>query len=279
MKYCSERCRHHKPGPLDRRIEHAFTALLDDSGAFEERSLAEWPPLLALKEKRKTVKGDPRVMVDCTTVEELIFGSRHDPTKIFGRRKNRATRVLGGQEDPWKSVDMEDEEEGDLGCGEDDQDISMKSGKVDAPPMKTARDPGSVGPMIRPRQTEAEVNGSIGGEKGWAERQAETAEAATKRKDGQRKSEEREMVRRAARRGCAFGFVVPYAVETGDCVNLQKGKGLKKKQKKQQQRGEESSLGQELASTEQRRKCEAVMHGVVVESSFAKGDWAIRWRE
>jgi hypothetical protein len=28
-----------------------------------------------------------------------------------------------------------------------------------------------------------------------------------------------------------------------------------------------------------RRKCEAVMGASVVEASFAKGDWAIRWRE
>jgi hypothetical protein len=49
------------------------------------------------------------------------------------------------------------------------------------------------------------------------------------------------MVRKAARRGCAFGFVVDGAGE--------------------------------------RRKCEAVMKGVVVEASFAKGEWGIRWRE
>jgi hypothetical protein len=49
------------------------------------------------------------------------------------------------------------------------------------------------------------------------------------------------MVRKAARRGCAFGFTVE---------------------------GEE-----------EKKKCEAVMKGVVVESSFAKGEWGVRWRE
>jgi hypothetical protein len=28
-----------------------------------------------------------------------------------------------------------------------------------------------------------------------------------------------------------------------------------------------------------RRKCEAVMSGQVVEPSFAKGDWSVRWRD
>jgi hypothetical protein len=28
-----------------------------------------------------------------------------------------------------------------------------------------------------------------------------------------------------------------------------------------------------------RKMCEAVMNGSVVEPSFAKGDWAVRWRE
>jgi hypothetical protein len=46
------------------------------------------------------------------------------------------------------------------------------------------------------------------------------------------------MVRSAARRGVVFGFLV--------------GEG-----------------------SEERRKCEAVMNGIVVEPSFAKGDWSI----
>ena len=59
---------------------------------------------------------------------------------------------------------------------------------------------------------------------------------------GMQKAKEREMVRRAARRGVAFGFLE----ETGE------GK---------------------------RRKVEAVQGGRVVESSFAKGEWGVRWKE
>ena len=62
----------------------------------------------------------------------------------------------------------------------------------------------------------------------------------TLRERGMQKAKEREMVRRAARRGVAFGF------------EMEEGK---------------------------RRSVEAVQWGRVVESSFAKGEWGVRWRE
>ena len=62
----------------------------------------------------------------------------------------------------------------------------------------------------------------------------------TTRELGMQKAKEREMVRRAARRGVAFGF------ETGEG---------------------------------RRRSVEAVQGGRLVESSFAKGEWGVKWRE
>jgi hypothetical protein len=97
------------------------------------------------------------------------------------------------------------------------------------------------GTRIRPAQSVSEVNGSVGGEKGRAERIHETDEMLEKRRQGQRRAKEREMTKCAARRGVVFGFSVN---EDGE-----------------------------------KRLCEAVMSGKVVEPSFAKGDWAIRWRE
>ena len=40
-------------------------------------------------------------------MEAAVFGARHNPEKVFGRKKNRARR---GAPEPkeWKSVDMED---------------------------------------------------------------------------------------------------------------------------------------------------------------------------
>jgi len=62
------------------------------------------------------------------------------------------------------------------------------------------------------------------------------------------------MVKKAARRGCVFGF------------DIEGHDGTISKKKSEALEGD-------------RRPCEAVMNGVVVEPSFAKGDWGIRWRQ
>lgn len=84
-------------------------------------------------------------------------------------------------------------------------------------------------------------------------RQVKSVEAeAIKRAKGQRRAEEREIVRRAARRAVVFGL----AMESETSPDY------------------ENDLEAPV-----RRKCEAIMNGQVVEPSYAKGDWAIRWRE
>jgi hypothetical protein len=217
---------------------------------------------------KKKVKGDPRIIVECADVESIVFPREADPEKVFGRKKNRATRVIGGKEEEWKSVDMvSDTEEAEPSAPPvaDDSGVgtaSDASGTDDENAQKaivveSAKEYGAG--KIRPPQTKSDVNASVGGEKGWAERSEETEEAKAKRIDGQRRAEQREMVRRAARRGCAFGFVGSESEEP-----TRDGKGAK-------------AAKQE--GVEQRRKCEAVMSGSVVEASYAKGEWGIRWRE
>ena len=63
-----------------------------------------------------------------------------------------------------------------------------------------------------------------------------------RREAGQKRAEQRELIRRAARRAVIFGL---------QADDDQKADG---------------------------RRCEAVQNGRVVEPSFAKGDFAIRWR-
>ena len=263
VKYCSDRCRNRKPGPTDRKIEGTFAALLQgEEVEGEDGQIVK--SLNASKAGKKSVKGDHRVLVDCSTVEELVFGSRHDPEKVFGRRKNRATRVIGGGKDgEWKSVDMEDTD----GTAEID---SVDEGSEDDGGAPIDDPDNKPGPMIRPPQEKAEVNGSIGGEKGWAERKEETQEELDKRRAGQRRAEEREMVRRAARRAVAFGLKIQRSDD--DSPEMQTGKKSKRMNGKDDLEGK-------AGVKEHFRKCEAVMNGSVVESSFAKGDWAIRWRE
>ncbi|KEQ72013.1 hypothetical protein M436DRAFT_49095 [Aureobasidium namibiae CBS 147.97] len=223
VKFCSDRCKRHKLRPADKRIEAAFAALLDGQDASKFAA------------KQQKVKGDPRILVSCSEVETLIYGSREDPEKTFGRKKNRARRGVADG-DVWKSIDMVDSDtDTDAGTAET---VSADEDAIDTRSTKVMDNRGG---RVRPPQSESDVNGSVGGEKGWAEKIVETPEMLQKRREGQRRAEEKEMVKCAARRAVVFGL--------------------------------------ESSRQEGRRMCEAVMHGAVVEPSYAKGDWSIRWRE
>ncbi|KAF2133396.1 hypothetical protein P153DRAFT_363592 [Dothidotthia symphoricarpi CBS 119687] len=292
VKYCSARCRNSKPGPIDRKIEAAFAALLNGAtpeslkdGAIPEVQAKPQEPEKhepdfgkgEKKHKKKTskskvVKGDHRIIMECSTVEDVVFQRSKDPEKVYGRRKNRKARFVVEKPEDWRSVDMIDnptsstattqqqqqqqQQQQDPTSDEDEEDSVSDSDPEDAGGIvledaaehsqDRSADADSIeygygGGKIRPPQSQNDVNGSVGGEKGWAERIHETDEMKLKRREGQRRADEREMVRKAARRGCAFGFTVEGETE--------------------------------------KRKCEAVMKGVVVESSFAKGEWGVRWRE
>lgn len=281
IKYCSERCRHNKPGSIDRQIEDTFVALLsgnDPPHLSTSTELSSIPsvPLPPKAPLKKKTKGDPRVIISCSTVEVLVFGSRHDPEKVFGRKKNRARRgVVDGEE--WKSVDME---AGATSAETDIGDTASEGSTRQSEELTRTSDGGDSGGKnsalfgagkVRPPQSEWDVNGSVGGEKGWAERTEETEETIAKRKEGDMWAHRREMVRCAARRGCAFGFMGGGEPDGGE-----EAAGPKKKGKKKTIDVAEDEGG---AQTDRRRKCEAVMNEQVVEASFAKGEWGIRWRE
>lgn len=83
-----------------------------------------------------------------------------------------------------------------------------------------------------------------------AEKQTQCEETeAMRRTAGEQRAKEREMVRRAARRACVFGLLI-------------------------------EKDGRATEQIDPRVKhCEAVQNGKVVEPSFAKGNWGVRWRE
>ncbi|MCJ1477577.1 hypothetical protein MMC13_006250 [Lambiella insularis] len=273
VKYCSDRCRHHKPGHIDRKIEDVFAKLLNGSTVSPIHN--ESDPLTAPESsnisyqaknaKTKKKKGDPRILVLCSEVETIVFGSRHDPEKVFGRKKNRAARGAASNDD-WKSVDMEDsaDVEGESHGSADESD-EVQNKTDDVHDVKSDYSNFGAG-KVRPSQSQAEVNGSLGGEKGWAERNQETAEALEKRKAGERKAIQKELVKSAARRGCAFGFLV-HDIDPAATPGKKK-KGLV-----------DVASSTDAQGQERRKKCEVVMNGMAVEPSFAKGDWEIRWRE
>jgi hypothetical protein len=291
IKYCSSRCRNNKPGPIDRKIEAAFAALLNGAtteslkDGIEPQEQAKPNPDTKdtkdgkkPKKKAKSTKGDHRPIIECETVQDIVFQREKDPEKVYGRRKNRKARFVVEKPEDWRSVDMLDDpvaptstatnptpqsqsqpqpqphsltSEDDNNDTLSDSSAEEQEGGVVLETPKPPQDASTQLPdqveygygsgKVRPPQMQNDVNGSVGGEKGWAERIEETEDMKAKRREGQRRAEEREMVRKAARRGCAFGFAVD---------------------------GEED-----------KRKCEAVMKGAVVESSFAKGEWGVRWRE
>lgn len=260
IKYCSDRCRSHKPAAKDRQIERTIASLLSgelDSGI--EKTGA----------RNRVIKSDPRLVLTCDEIEEVVFGSRFDPEKVFGRRKNRRTRAIGDRNAPWKSVDMEsgDETEPTVKYQEEyhsDDTVSSDEGGI---PLV---DNFNVS-HVRPSQQQSEINFSAGGgERSRAEKIEESQEDLEKRRQGQKQAEEREMVRRAARRVIVFGVEVP------------KQEAPSKKHLKPKAKGKRRGLDDDETEEEPRtevRKAEALMNGMVVEPSFAKGNWSIRWRE
>lgn len=256
IKYCSERCRSRKPGPKDRKIEAAIASLLNDepdSGI--EKTGA----------KGRVVKGDPRLIITCDEIEETVFGSRFDPEKVYGRRRNRKTRAIGDPNAPWKSVDMES---GDENASDDGSEAPGSSDGGGIPLV----DNFNIN-HVRPAQQQSEINFSAGGgERSRAEKIEETQEDLEKRRQGAKRAEEREMVRRAARRSIVFGVAVQKREPAPQ-------KGGKPKAKGKRGAGPVDEGEAEVSLTEI-RKAEALMSGgMVVEPSFAKGNWSLRWRE
>ncbi len=277
VKYCSERCRHNKPDQVDRCIENTFVSLLKG----EEPTICSpdgAPSGISPRKKDtsptlgKRTKGEPRITVLCSTVEELLFGSRHDPDKVFGRKKNRAKRGVPDTGE-WKSVDMEDNTSQTF----DEYSKSQLEGEMEHTNTSVEDQPNDSfiygAGKTQPAQSVSDVNFSVGGERGWAEKLEETEELKQKRLEGQRKAEEREAVRCAARRLCAFGIAVSTEDEPKD-----KGHGGATRKQKKAALDDTTRTASEHVET--RRQCEAVLNeGTVVEASFAKGEWGVRWRE
>ncbi|ROW14820.1 hypothetical protein VPNG_03693 [Cytospora leucostoma] len=243
IKYCSSSCRAHKPGKLDREIESVFVRFLSGE---EKPGALDQEPKRAHKPKKgasgKKTKGDARILVSCDEVESHLFGPGDGEPVGSGSEEGRpsvdghedGSEIQGQTTQPQPQPDHIQYSEQSTGTLDDPtaEDAPYVDGDV------LARLSIRSGTRIRPPQSVSEVNGSVGGEKGRAEKIVETDEMLEKRRQGQRKAKQREMVRCAARRGVVFGLVTE-------------------------------------VEGEERRKCEAVMNGKVVEPSFAKGNWLL----
>jgi hypothetical protein len=269
-KFCSERCKRHKPSlspaSAEVHVEKALVALLEGRAppppykSAPQGSDADGSPLTPLPVSATRKKGESRVLLPLSILEEAIFGSRSDPERSYGRRRNRAFR--GVREDgQWRSVDMEDDSEGESGTRP--EPISTWEGAEDF------------------EGDDLEIEGGVKLERrGWNAEdeeggagEVETPELEAKRRAGQKKAEEREFIRCVVRRAVVFGIELDGWEEVGE------GLGTTKKSKKGKGRGVEEDEEVRESEVKPRRKCEAIMSGQVVEPSFAKGDWSVRWRD
>nr|POE71412.1 hypothetical protein CFP56_62507 [Quercus suber] len=289
------KCRHDReilqraaPSGLDARIERALTALLsgedveepitasstEDQDATAAAAAAAGPkPATSVARPRASKKGDPRLVVKLSEVETAVFGDRRDPAKTAGRKKNRLPRGVREAEGEWRSVDMldSDDERRHHLHQQQQQGDSDEAGGVSDVSLSETEEGGVrlVDDHVRLPQSRSDVDFSVGGERGWAEKICETPEMLAKRREGQKRADEKEMVKKVARRAVVFGLWVDASARADEGRG-----GGKKAGKKAKERGEEQPHGEKV-----RRKCEALMQGQVVEPSFAKGDWEIRWRE
>ncbi|KXL48031.1 hypothetical protein M433DRAFT_64658, partial [Acidomyces richmondensis BFW] len=238
VKYCSDKCKRREPSSTsmsgDGRIEATLVALL------ERRTVSVNGDEEAAKTTRfKTKKGDPGIIVKLSQIEMAVFGGPSNPEKVYGRKKNRWPRFMpkGG-----KSMSLNVDEERPAPVFADRGDTAMADHRL-SDNINDSDDGAGVPHHTRSRLSFSRVNLPIRGECGWAAKIEKTPEMLAKRREGQRRADEREHVRNAARQAIAFEIWT-------HCPPL----GW-------------------------RRMCEALMNGRVVESSFTKGDWEIRLKE
>ena len=204
-------------------------------------------------------KGESRVLLPLSILEEAVFGSRSDPERSYGRSRNRAFR--GVREDgQWRSVDMEDDSEGERGARPEPISTWDEAEDFDGDDVEIE---GGV-KLERRNWDDEDEEGGAG--------EMETPELAAKRRAGQKKAEEREFIRCVVRRAVVFGIEVEGWEDIG-------GSGTTKKSKKGKGRNVDDDEDVTESEVKPRRKCEAIMSGQIVEPSFAKGDWSVRWRD
>ncbi|KAH6663549.1 hypothetical protein F5X68DRAFT_195546 [Plectosphaerella plurivora] len=237
-KYCSARCRGHRPGKLDRQLEEAFVLFLSGGEAFED----------GRKGRDRHVKGESRILVPCSVVERHVFGEEE-----AGGQDGEGE--ASDQEEASKKAAAEDSETKRSGPKSDsDSDYQPTSVPQANEVFERFNDEGVAGIAVhdpteqqQPRQQAKAGKGKKkkpkkdDSKKEDSKEGGEVGELEEKQKQGQRRARHKEMAKCAARRGVVFGF--------------------------------------SIEGSDEKRLCEAVVGGKVVEPSYAKGDWAIRWRE
>ncbi|KAK8133308.1 hypothetical protein PG999_001481 [Apiospora kogelbergensis] len=310
VKYCSSRCRNRKPGRLDREIEDTFLRLLlgqeKEEAAGEPGDGAAAPAAEKharahggkQRQKTRKAKGDARILVSCSTVEDAMFPQHHaaDAADAAEERPGRSSSSHGSHDD--------DDDDDDDNPATNAQTLHDD---LDAPealhPHTTTTTPPPTPRWTPPcwracrcaaaracarrracRRSTAAWAGRRGGRSGSA--RARSCCGGAWRASGARASGRWS----SARRGAAWRSGSPWmaAAAAAMTTTSREEEGGAPRGRRGRRGGKKSSLGtdgnhnggEEKDGTGGRRRyCEAVMNGKVVEPSFAKGNWGIRWRE
>ena len=211
---------------LEARIEALFVDLLDGANDDPNKSI------------NHGIKGDRRRIVMCQEVESSVFGGVQEPSSeevTSGRRQKKKRGLPEGTES----------NEPTAFSGSDLDEYALED-EVGGVPIY----------LDLPKKTEKRSNNSNVENENFQLTEADLL----RRKAGQEKADQRELVRQAGRRGVVFGFW--HSKLTPD------------------QRRQGATAGISTAGEEEevaKRKVEIVQRGKVVEGSFAKGEWGVRW--
>lgn len=201
------------------------------------------------KQKHKPRTKDAENLVLCSTVERFVFGENESNLSLYPKQPKKTTSDCESEEYPFEDSGYDFESNSSLHDGTDRTLPALGSGVS----LKSANSHENL-----------QVSSGKGTEHYLEEQQ-------DKAKLGMIKAEQKEIVKRAARRGCVFGFAL--ASNSGDTLTFNNGDNMKMFAENKLKPNFDND------AIDARRKCEAVSNGRVVEPSFAKGNWGIRWRE
>ena len=203
------------------------------------------------KGKRQKLKNkDVEKLVLCSAVERYIFGNNDTENQTLDRRNSESDSSEMELEDSMSAVTHV--------YGEDNSSLDEDSDQA-LPALGSGVSLDLNSTNIIP----AKVQGN-GTDRFLEEQRMKT-------KLGMVKAEQKEIVKRAARRGCVFGFAL--VADPADSLSSAREADTKASVE------ERVKPDFNKDTVDARRKCEVVSNGRVVEPSFAKGDWGIRWRE
>ncbi|GAM87747.1 hypothetical protein ANO11243_057740 [Dothideomycetidae sp. 11243] len=290
-RYCSERCKRHKPssnpGSLDRAIEDTLYLLLNETtipeiiSALPESITQHHDTTQDIEDtrRRSTKKGETRLVVPCSLVESIIFSRLTSINRAQNKRNVR------------KTLEPEVPQHND----KDYDEAALTATLARLKARQTGTAPACApDPTAQEGATDTVPSASDEDDDNENEDEAPPTQAEgddAKRKQGQQRATERERVRNACRRAVIFGLLPPGMVDTRplDAVPKQQPEeeeppsssraGKARKAREEAHKRTKSGAAEKEQGGGGRRRCEAVMRGAVVEPSYAKGEWGVRWAE